>query len=54
MLLHHVKHNKVLHEQVILMSVKTEDVPYVNDEERITCEDVGQKFYLVTARNGFH
>ncbi|HEY7681275.1 MAG TPA: KUP/HAK/KT family potassium transporter [Gemmatimonadales bacterium] len=52
-LLHHVKHNKVLHEQVILMSVKTEDIPYVDDEERIQFEDLGQKFYVVTARYGF-
>jgi KUP system potassium uptake protein len=52
-LLHHVKHNKVLHEQVILMSVMTEDVPYVSDEDRITCTDLGQKFYEVTARYGF-
>ena len=52
-LLHHVKHNKVLHEQVILMSVKTEDVPYVSDEDRISCTDLGQKFYEVTARYGF-
>jgi KUP system potassium uptake protein len=52
-LLHHVKHNKVLHEQVILLSVRTEDVPYVAEEDRISCEDLGQKFYSVTARYGF-
>jgi KUP system potassium uptake protein len=52
-LLHHVKHNKVLHERVILMSVITEDVPYVTEEERISCEDLGQKFHRVTARYGF-
>ena len=52
-LLHHVKHNKVLHEQVILMSVKTEDVPFVSDEDRMEFQDLGQKFYAVTARYGF-
>ncbi len=52
-LLHHVKHNKVLHEQVILMSVKTEDVPHVSEEERVSCEALGQKFYSVKARYGF-
>jgi KUP system potassium uptake protein len=52
-LLHHVKHNKVLHQQVVLMSVKTEEVPYVPDEERIEFKDLGQKFYAVTARYGF-
>jgi KUP system potassium uptake protein len=52
-LLHHVKHNKVLHEQVILMSVKTNDVPYVPDEERVEFRDLGQKFYSVVAHHGF-
>jgi KUP system potassium uptake protein len=52
-LLHHVKHNKVLHEQVVLMSVRTEDVPYVNEDERITFEDLGQRFFAVSARYGF-
>ena len=52
-LLHHVKHNKVLHEQVILLSVQTEDVPYVSEDERISFEDFGQRFYGVTARYGF-
>ena len=52
-LLHHVKHNKVLHEQVILMSVLTQDVPYVDDADRFDCEDLGQKCYVVNARYGF-
>ena len=45
MLLHHVKHNKVLHEQVILMSVTTEEIPQVAEEERIEFTELGQKFY---------
>ena len=52
-LLHHVKHNKVLHEQVILMSVKTEEVPYVPEDERTVFTDLGQKFYSVVAHHGF-
>jgi KUP system potassium uptake protein len=48
-----VKHNKVLHEQVILMSVITEDVPYVAEDDRVEFHDLGQKFYTVTARYGF-
>jgi KUP system potassium uptake protein len=52
-LLHHVKHNKVLHEQVILMSIKTEEIPYVADEERLEFTDLGQKFYTVVAHFGF-
>jgi KUP system potassium uptake protein len=52
-LLHHVKHNKVLHEQVILMSVRTEEIPRVDEDDRITCVDRGNKFWTVTARFGF-
>jgi KUP system potassium uptake protein len=52
-LLHHVKHNKVLHEQVILMSIKTEEIPYVPEDERIEFTDLGQKFYTVLVRYGF-
>ena len=52
-LLHHVKHNKVLHDQVILMSIITEDVPYVSEEDRLSFQDMGQKFYSVTGRYGF-
>jgi KUP system potassium uptake protein len=52
-LLHHVKHNKVLHEQVILMSVRNEEIPYVSEDDRIEFADLGQKFYTVLARYGF-
>jgi KUP system potassium uptake protein len=52
-LLHHLKHNKVLHEQVILMSIKTEDVPEVLSEERLTLEKLSHGFYRVKARYGF-
>jgi KUP system potassium uptake protein len=52
-LLHHLKHNKVLHEQVVLMSILTEEVPEVPDDERVTVERLEQGFYRVTARYGF-
>jgi KUP system potassium uptake protein len=52
-LLHHVKHNKVLHDQVILLSMKTEDFPLVAEDERVVFKDLGSKFYLVTGRYGF-
>ncbi len=52
-LLHHVKHNKVLHEQVVLLSIKTEDIPHVPDEDRVVFKDLGSKFYLITGRYGF-
>jgi KUP system potassium uptake protein len=52
-LLHHLKHNKVLHEQVVLMSIKTEDYPEVPSEERLTLEKLSYGFYRVYARYGF-
>jgi KUP system potassium uptake protein len=52
-LLHHLKHNKVLHEQVVLMSIKTEDYPEVLSEERLTLEKLSFGFYRVNARYGF-
>ncbi|HTO23807.1 MAG TPA: KUP/HAK/KT family potassium transporter, partial [Spirochaetia bacterium] len=52
-LLHHLKHNKVLHEQVVLLSVLTEEIPSVPREERVRVESVGQGIFRVTARYGF-
>jgi len=52
-LLHHLKHNKVLHEQVVLMSIKTEEIPETPAEERISVEKLDQGFYRVQARYGF-
>ena len=40
-LLHHLKHNKVLHEKVILMSVVTEEIPSVDEEERVRVQGAG-------------
>ncbi|MBM4192799.1 MAG: potassium transporter Kup [Gemmatimonadetes bacterium] len=53
-LLHHLKHNKVLHEQVILLSIQTGEVPYMADGERIaSLERHDQGFVRVVARYGF-
>jgi KUP system potassium uptake protein len=52
-LLHHLKHNKVLHEQVILMSVVTQEVPEINASERVSVEKLEHGFFRVTARYGF-
>ena len=52
-LLHHLKHNKVLHEKVILMSVVTEEIPSVDEEERIECTELGEGFFKVIAHYGF-
>ncbi|HQH73597.1 MAG TPA: KUP/HAK/KT family potassium transporter, partial [bacterium] len=52
-LLHHVKHNKVLHEKVVLLSIKTENVPKVTVRDRVHIRELGHGFYLVTAAYGF-
>ena len=52
-LLHNLKHNKVLHERVILLTVKIEDVPYVTAEKRLEKQDYGSGFYRVLLRYGF-
>jgi KUP system potassium uptake protein len=52
-LLHHLKHNQVLHQQVLLMSVTTEEIPVVYADERVRCRELGQGFYQVSAHYGF-
>jgi KUP system potassium uptake protein len=52
-LLHHFKHNKVLHEQVVLLSIVTEDVPVVPATERVEVEQLGHGFWRVVAHYGF-
>jgi KUP system potassium uptake protein len=52
-LLHNLKHNKVLHERVILLTVRIEDVPYVPEEKRIEVKNYGAGFYRVVLRFGF-
>jgi KUP system potassium uptake protein len=52
-LLHHVKHNKVLHEQVVLLSIQAERVPEVPLERRVEVTDKGQGIFQVVARYGF-
>ena len=52
-LLHNLKHNKVLHERVVLLTVRIEDVPYVALKDRISFEDLGSGFYRMLMRYGF-
>jgi KUP system potassium uptake protein len=52
-LLHNLKHNKVLHERVVLLTVKIEDVPYVSTHKRIDFEDLDQGFYRLILHYGF-
>jgi len=52
-LLHHFKHNKVLHQQVVILSVVTDAVPEVSAAQRLRFKDFGQGFWGVTAHFGF-
>ena len=50
---HNLEHNKVLHEQVIFVTVKTEQVPYVSDAQRLEVEHLGKGMYRVKVHYGF-
>jgi KUP system potassium uptake protein len=52
-MLHHLKHNKVLHERVVLVSLVTEEIPSVPEAERVAARELGSGFYQVVARYGF-
>jgi KUP system potassium uptake protein len=52
-LLHNLKHNKVLHEKVVLLTVVTEEIPQVPKEDRLELESLGKGFYKVIAHYGF-
>jgi KUP system potassium uptake protein len=52
-LLHNLKHNKVLHERVVLLTLKTRDVPTVPLAERLRIEDLGCDFRQIEASYGF-
>ncbi len=52
-MLHNLKHNKVLHEKVVLATIRIEDIPHVEQEERISIEKLPQEFYRIIIRYGF-
>ncbi|MHA6722626.1 potassium transporter Kup [Sphingomonas sp. RS2018] len=52
-LLHNLKHNKVIHERVILLTVKIADVPFVPDQYRVKQDDLGQGFHRMILKFGF-
>jgi KUP system potassium uptake protein len=52
-LLHNLKHNKILHERIMILTVVIDEVPYVSDEDRIGVRDLGGGFYRILVRYGF-
>ncbi|MBN8248356.1 MAG: potassium transporter Kup [Verrucomicrobia bacterium] len=52
-LLHNLKHNKIIHERVVFLTIVVQDTSRVDDDSRITVEDLEQGFWRVRARFGF-
>lgn len=52
-LMHNLKHNKVLHEKNVILTVRTTETPRVKDEDRIKIEPVNEDFKKVTVAYGF-
>jgi KUP system potassium uptake protein len=52
-LVENLRHNKVVHERVVLLSLRTEGVAYVPDAERVHVETLAPSVYRVVARHGF-
>jgi len=52
-MLHNLKHNKVLHEQVVLATVKIHDIPHMPEAEHITVEHLPYNFHRVNVHYGF-
>jgi KUP system potassium uptake protein len=52
-LLHHYKHNKVLHEQILLLSISAAETPFVSGKDRLEVSSLGHGFFRIIARYGF-
>jgi len=52
-LLHNIKHNKILHQQVVLLTLRTADVPHVEDAHRLRIHRYREDFVRVVAQYGF-
>ena len=52
-LVHNLKHNKVLHEHVAVVTIVTEDIPRVARDEKVQVQSLGSGFWCVSARYGF-
>ncbi len=52
-LLHNLKHNKVLHERNVFLTVETLNVPHASSDERLRIDSIGDDFYRVLLRFGF-
>jgi len=53
-LVHNLNHNKVLHERVVIMTFRTQDVPYVQPDQHVKLERLSDTFWRLSATYGFH
>lgn len=51
--MHNLKHNKVMHEHNVFLTIETQAVPYVRNAHKIVVEELGQNCYQITAKLGF-
>lgn len=52
-MLHNMKHNKILHERNVLLTLVTRDIPFVTAEERLDVNEIAHNFFLITGYYGF-
>ncbi|WP_414524598.1 potassium transporter Kup [Pseudochelatococcus sp. G4_1912] len=52
-LLHNLKHNKVLHEKNVILTIATDDSPRLIDGERVALEQLSEDFWVVRMRFGY-
>lgn len=52
-LLHNLKHNRVLHQRIAVLTIQTREVPFVSKKERISIQEVIPNFYRILAYYGF-
>lgn len=52
-MLHNLKHNKILHERNVLLTLVTRDIPFVDEAERLVVAKISHNFWLITGSYGF-
>lgn len=52
-LLHNLKHNKVVHERIILLTILTEEIPVVAEKDRVAISELAPQLYVITGHYGF-
>jgi KUP system potassium uptake protein len=52
-LLHNLKHNKILHERVVLLTLETQEIPVVSAKNRIALEELAENFWVIHGHYGF-